>query len=227
MRIPQATGGKGSLRWMQLLTAAPTKPLDRAIGEALALPPDVSFSWRSPLLADEYAEYRDRSFLRRLGLAHLEADLATFWPDKGPQWDGLALTTDGKVVLVEAKAHIAELVSSCAAGATSRRTINSALEDAKRHFGASVTADWATGFYQYANRLAHLYFLRQRGVDAHVVFVYFTNDREMKGPLSQAEWRPVLDHCYRALGLARDRAIPGVHSVFIDLVGLGVVSPAG
>ena len=44
------------------------------------------------------------------------------------------------------------------------------------------TTDWTKCFYQYANRLAHLYFLKElNGIDAALVFVYFTGDTTING----------------------------------------------
>ena len=62
--------------------------------------------WRSPVSADAYAEYYDEEFLDRLGLSELKSPLEKFWPKSGPRWDGLARTSSGKILLVEAKAYI-------------------------------------------------------------------------------------------------------------------------
>jgi hypothetical protein len=214
MRVKQRSDSKGSLKWMQSLVA--TGGLDAAIAEELQLPPSDTIQWRSPLAPDDYAEYRDESFLRLLGLERLDAELASFWPKQGPQWDGLAQTSDGKVLLIEAKAHIPELVSTCAAGIESRVLIEQSLEKAKRHYGAREAADWTTGFYQYANRLAHLQFLTEHGVDAHLIFVYFLNDPDM-GRASLAEWAKALDDCHDRLGLVREHSIPRVHSIYANV----------
>jgi hypothetical protein len=69
---------------------------------------------------------------------------------------------------------------------------------------------------QYANRLAHLQFLRDRRVDAHLVFVYFLDDAEMHGGASQAQWDEAIAACHRALGLSDGKA-EGVHSVFVSV----------
>jgi hypothetical protein len=222
MRVPQKRGLKGSLRWMQALGAAGS-PLEESIRDALELRADVSIDWRSPLPKDSYAEYRDQKFLKQLGLERLGSQLAAFWPDQGPQWDGLAVTSKDQVILIEAKSHLGELVSHCAASAASRITIENSLSSAKQHFGARTESDWTAGFYQYANRLAHLWFLRKHGVDAHLIFAYFLNDRDMRGPTNVAEWNGVLTECYERLGL-RNRLIPGVHNVFLD-VGAVATTP--
>jgi hypothetical protein len=214
MRVKQRSDGKGSLKWMQSLVA--TGGIDIAFVEELHLQPGVTIDWRSPLASDDFAEYRDESFLRLIGHESLAPHLRRFWPQQGPQWDGLAVSSDGKVILVEAKAHVGELVSSCTAGQDSLELINQSLQEAKVHYGAHPAADWTTGFYQYANRLAHLKFLLDNGVDAHLVFIYFLNAWDM-GRTSLAEWANVLDDCYDRLGLARERKDPHIHSLYVNV----------
>lgn len=175
-------------------------------------------TWKSPREVDDWAEYRDEGFLRVLGLEALEAELQRFWPRRGPQWDGLA-TVPGGVLLVEAKAHLAELKSSCGAGEGSEAKIRATLDRTKRWAGAPLEADWMNGFYQYANRLAHLRFLRERGVDAHLVFLYFVGDADMpRSPSTESEWREALQPTYAHLGL---QTLPdGVASVFLPVSSL-------
>ena len=216
MRVPQPIGEKGSLKWIQRMLAQSPSPLDAALRSELNLSADVAIDWRSPRAEDDHAEYRDGKFLDVLGLAPLKGDLKAFWPSKGPQWDALGVASDGKVILVEAKAHASEMTSTCGAGTKSREVIERALEAAKARYGANSEADWSVGYYQYANRLAHLQFLRERGVDAHLVFVYFLNDRDMRGPASAIAWGDAIDECHSALGLPHGQLIEGLHSLFID-----------
>ncbi|MDP9202384.1 MAG: hypothetical protein M3P26_10705 [Gemmatimonadota bacterium] len=181
----------------------------------LDLPPSVTIDWRSPREDDEYAEYRDADFLSVVGLDRLRPDLQAFWPDRGPQWDALGVASDGKVVLVEAKAHAREMASTCAAGSGSLELIVRALDAAKRHYSAPADRDWLRGYYQYANRLAHLQFLRDRNVDAHLVFVYFLGDTDMRGPDSKEAWAGAIDDCHTALGIAGERPQSVIHDVFV------------
>jgi hypothetical protein len=136
---------------------------------------------------DDYAEYRDRAFIERLGVTLEQTPLNAFWPRGGPVWDGLARTDRGQVVLVEAKAHIPEGVTS-PMGAKSPQSvemIQSSLAETKAYLRSNTPADWTQIFYQYANRLAHLYFLRVKNdVDAYLLMLYFYNDSEMGGPTS-------------------------------------------
>ncbi len=214
MRVKQAIGERGSLRWIQTLVDAHRPIADAALRDALELVPEITVDWRSPLRIDAYAEYRDSDFLERVGLGDLRSTLGAFWPRGGPQWDALARLSDGRIILVEAKAHTKELRSHCTASPASRQTIEAALALARRHFGAPDSADWTRDYYQYANRLAHLYFLRTHGVDAQLVFFYFLNDTDMEGPTSTAEWTVALADVHRTLGIAGP--IANVHECFVD-----------
>jgi hypothetical protein len=214
MRVKQPAGTKGSLKWVQTLVA--TGRADDGFREALGLAAEVSIDWRSPRAEDDFAEYRDAAFLRLVGLERLAEELRRFWPERGPQWDALAVSSDGRVLLIEAKAHVAEMVSSCGAGAVSRERIEQTLNECKRRVGARAESDWGVSYYQYANRLAHLQFLRDQGIRAELVFVYFVGDPDM-GSTTLAEWAAGIDACYDHLGFDADSAIPGVHRLFVNV----------
>lgn len=134
--------------------------------------------WTSPIEQDEFAEYRDNDFLSKVGLAPNEIKLNDFWPPRGPQWDALAKTKSGQVILVEAKANIPEIVSpGTGAGITSKRIIDKSLNDTKAFLGLTNDIDWSGKFYQYTNRLAHLYFLRVKcNKPTFLVNIYFIGD---------------------------------------------------
>lgn len=215
MRIIQPAGTRGSLKWMQGLASRHAHLLDEAIRVAGGLQPGESIRWVSPCEADAWAEYRDAAFLARVGQQHLAEALARFWPRGGPQWDALGVGDRGTILLVEAKAHLSELASTCQASPASRERIAASLELAKAALGASSRSNWLEGFYQYANRLAHLHFFQSHGIPAKLVFVYFTNDAQMNGPASEAEWKAGLAHVYRHLGLPTS-GVPDVINVFID-----------
>lgn len=212
MRIPQPIGTRGSLRWLQL--AVNRRP-DLFRGDL----PGVR--WLSPLAADDFAEYRDGSFLKLLGLGELAPQLKAFWPARGPQWDALGLV-GGAPVLVEAKAHLDEFFSpATAALRPSRERIAAALGETRAALGAKGGADWSDRFYQFTNRLAHLHFLRREGVPALLVFVNFLNDGDMRGPAESAEWDGAFRTAGYALGLPRRHALtPFIRHVFIDVTEL-------
>ena len=98
---------------------------------------------------DNYAEHSDEVFLTQVGVEPAAKQLSEFWPKRGPHWDALATLPDGGVILVEAKAHVDEMLSPPSqASPNSLTKIKKALNQTKR-------------FYQHANRLAFLYFLRE------------------------------------------------------------------
>lgn len=164
-------------------------------------------SWLSPTTGDEYAEYYDDEFLTRLGLFDLKVPLRDFWPRSGPRWDRLARTQSGKVILVEAKAYPEEAVDfTSQAGETSLARIRKALEAAQRDFAASQSANWEATFYQYANRLAHLYYLHGlNGLDAYLLFVCLADAPDVPKPCSEAAWHGALRVIEKCLGLGSHR----------------------
>ena len=176
--------------------------LNNQLRTKLGMSEDEDLPWRSPLKDDEYAEYRDEAFLERLGVKLELYPLKDFWPKMGPQWDGLGKSSQGKLFLVEAKSHIPELISTFKG--TRKASIDkicSSLEETKKRFGVKADYDWSNPFYQYANRLAHVYLLRKNKLDAWLVNVYFVNDAEMTGPETADEWKGAIRLMHRCLGI--------------------------
>lgn len=177
----------------------------------------------SPLEDDEFAEYRDQDFLNRLGVVLPQRNLETFWPNRGPQWDALGLTESGTVLLVEAKANIPEVVSSgTEATRKSRDMIVRSIGEVQEYLGVDPSISWTGKLYQYANRMAHLYLLRElNGLDARMVFVYFNGDDDVNGPETTAEWKSALAIVKGVLGIDhRHRLSKYVSDVFIDVSDL-------
>lgn len=85
---------------------------------------------------------------------------------------------------MEAKAHLNELYSP-ATGASAESTlvtIRSSLGVAQRALCPGVECDWSKQFYQYANRIAHGYFLNDlNGIPTKLVFLYFIGDCFISG----------------------------------------------
>lgn len=171
---------------------------------------DAEFDWRSPRADDKYAEYWDARFLQRLGLDdHTEA-LAEFWPARGgPHWDALALVRFpdepvGGVLLAEGKSYPAEMLKGSPAKATdpqSIRAIENALAWTQGVLGVQLdTRTWTGALYQNANRLAHVCWLRSRGIRAWLVHLLYTNDPH--NPTTVAEWTEALREANAALGLS-------------------------
>ncbi|WP_281995679.1 hypothetical protein [Ruegeria faecimaris] len=193
MRVIQPKGIKGSLKWIQ--DAVRRSP-------NLLQPQELpTIDWVSPLEEDDYAEYRDGAFLDRLRIGHLTASLKDFWPQRGPQWDALGLTSNGPV-LVEAKAHVREFFSPPSqAGLRSLEQIERAFEIVRADLGVRQAMNWTELYYQYANRLAFLWWLREHGIDAKLLFVSFLNDADMAGPKYAETWEAAFAAANYALGL--------------------------
>jgi hypothetical protein len=177
--------------------------------------------WKAPLEASGFAEPRDRAFLEAIGCGDLAASLKKFWPARGPVWDALAVDERGSgraVVLVESKSHPNEIYGSgCKAGETSRPRIEAAVRAVQRRLGlAENPSRWLdplrpnepghSAVYQSANRYAHLYWLRDQGVDACLVHVLFIEDPTYGGT-TRKEWEEALPRVEDDLGL-RGRADP-------------------
>ena len=225
---PQSPGAKGSLKHIQRLVNDVPGLLENEIKQLLPNAKLEPIQWVSPLACDNYAEYRDDDFLRVLGLSGHAPELARFWPRFGPQWDALGRAgyageydEPKQVFLIEAKAHVREIVSPpCkAASQKSASLIRNSLAETKDYMRSASEADWAGYFYQYTNRLAHLYFLRERlHVDAYLAFTYFVGDEAMHGPRSRGEWESALTVMRRYLGIdKKHRLSKYMLDVFVDV----------
>jgi hypothetical protein len=209
----------GSQRWLQIAAHRRPELLRAALRRAGALGPREAIEWKSPTEVNKWREYRDGAALSQCGIGpNLKAPLSSFWPARGPVWDALGVTSEGLPVLVEAKAHIAEAASpGTKATPDSLVRINRSLEAARRYYAPRARAGWSGHFYQYANRLAHLYFLRKlNGIPARLVFLYFVNADDVKGPTSEAEWRGAVRLIHAVLGLPAHLENRGVYEAFVD-----------
>ena len=138
-------------------------------------------------------------------------------------WDGLARTSGRRRLLIEAKANIPEFDSSpTGASEESLRKIEGALEETRQSLGITSKTDWTKCFYQYANRLAHLYFLKEvNKVNATLVFVYFVGDTTVRGrePVSKEGWEAAIALATHHLGIGTNSPSirDNVADVFIDI----------
>jgi hypothetical protein len=205
MRAPQKETTRGSQKWLQVLINGKQDLLGREIATRCPDLRGCRIEWRSPLKNDEYAEYRDTCFVECIGLGEHAKDLREFWPSRGPQWDGLGRAEDGKrtvYLLVEAKANIREIFSSCAARSPeSLHTIDRSLREAQRWLKAKPHFEWTAGFYQYANRLAHLFFLREKvRVPAYLINIHFVGDKTLT-PTDANAWEAALELQKHLMGI--------------------------
>jgi hypothetical protein len=220
MKVPQRKEKpKGSQKWLQEIINDCPDFLDKIIQQKIISLSGQEICWVSPLKSDQYAEYRDTGFLKQIGLVELAEKLSKFWPKMGPQWDALGKTTDGKAYfLIEAKANVHELVSFCGAkDKKSLKTISESLNETQRWLNCRGSCiDWKFGFYQYANRLAHLYFLREKtDIEAYLIFLYFVNDFSHISTSHEA-WNVALNLQKKLMGLPGESLKGKVIELFLD-----------
>jgi len=209
----------GSQRWLQVAVNRCAQRIDGPICDALGIS-RRPLAWRSPLQGKGFREYRDMAALRQLGVTRLPVEpLSAFWPPRGPVWDGLATAGTEHLILVEAKANIPEAASpSSKASPDSLKIIRRSLRLVQQAIAPKSEHDWSGVFYQYANRLAHLYLLREiNGFPAELVFVYFINAVDVGGPATGTEWNAVTALTHAALGIGRHPMLQHVHHVVVDV----------
>ena len=219
-RTPQGFIEKGSQRLLQLAVNEYPELLRARITQQLQSTISA-VEWFSPLECDEYAEYSDQDFIDRLGVKLRKNPLDDFWPKRGgPQWDGLATTVKGQILLVEAKARINETKGSpsCAKSPKSIAKIDSSLKKTQKFLGANPSVNWANStYYQYANRLAHLYFLAVLNeIDAYLLMIYFYHSANGNSPDSQDKWKVAIREQYSKMGL------PQIHRLSDRIVNLHI-----
>lgn len=216
-KYKQKGNSKGSQKLIQILV----NDYEQVFNSKLSGFINERISWVSPLKTDKYAEYRDKDFLEMLNLAKLAHELLEFWPRNGPQWDALGKFGENGVLLVEAKANIPELASppSSAVNPISQQLITKSLNETKKYIGVKPDIDWTGTYYQYLNRLAHLYFLRVcHDIPAYLVMVYFIGDTTVDGPSSQKQWETAIEKMHKTLGIPENHPLgPYIIDMFIHV----------
>lgn len=162
--------------------------------------------WISPLAGRNYRLHRD-DLLTALGLERYQQRLDTFWPPNMPEWDGLSVmqVSNEAIFLVEAKAYLQETRTSMKAKRPeSVQMIRTSLKETQSFMQAVTPRDWTKPYYQVANRLAFLYFLRVVcNQPAYLAFVNFMDDRTVKYPASRDDWQRHFMDVYTHLGITR------------------------
>lgn len=202
-RLPQKHPSIGSLKWTQVIANERHEFINARIREACDLPAKTTIEWVSPVRADEYSEYRDQSFIDRLGIRLRERPLNAFWPSRGPQWDALARSNRGEIFLVESKSQVTELVSPAHnTSSHAKAIIGSSLKETQAFLGVNTNVDWSGPLCEYANRLAHLYLLRTLNrIPAFLLVFYFFGDSEIAGPETAEDWKSPIKVVKGMLGL--------------------------
>lgn len=218
-RKPQRSDGHGSLKQLQTLVNNYSGVINNLLKVHINFSQNSEITWVSPLADDNYAEYTDDDFIRRLGLVPEEIKLNDFWPRRGANWDALATTNNDEIILVEAKANIPEMVSSpSGAGEASMEIIVASLNKTKEYLNIKNDVDWTGKFYQYTNRIAHLYFLRvQKKKKAFLVNIYFVGDESVDGPKNTDEWKGAIKVMNHYLGISSHKLKKYMADIFIDV----------
>ena len=218
-RYPQPSNGHGSLRDIQILVNEHPFSFSKAIIKKLNVKSN-DIEWVSPLKEDKYAEYRDDGFIERLGINSLKVNLDKFWPKNGPQWDALGKGDKRGVFLIEAKANIPEMVTQGleARNSKSVQRIKKSLAATKSYLEIKNKTDWSGTFYQYTNRLAHLYYLRiLNRIPAYLVFVYFIGDESVSGPKTIEEWKAAITVMKKYLGVGKRKLSKYIAEIYIQV----------
>jgi hypothetical protein len=149
------------------------------------------------------------------------------WPTQGEghNWDAIGqISRKGLLewLLVEAKANVKELGSSCGAkDEESLKLIRRTLDDTKRGLGVPNVCDWTKRYYQYCNRLAALQCVNSAGSAARLLFVYFygdAGDERRTCPASASDWAPALADLDAHVALPADHSLRDrMHKLFIDV----------
>lgn len=226
---PSSFAPKGSRRWLQVAVELAPGLLEASFRQAGVLGPTETLRWRSPVAATRYEEYRDTAVLKLLGIDALpHRSLTDFWPYGGPVWDALGVTSSGTKILLEAKAHIAEAASNgTAASAATRDRIDSTLAEVRKHYAPRAKVPWTGSLYQYANRLAFLYFFsRLNTIPTKLVFLDFLHATDVKGPTTEEEWKGATELIHALLGLPSDLTRHGVFHAYVDVRPLKALAEA-
>ncbi|MCX6641299.1 MAG: hypothetical protein NTW14_12620 [bacterium] len=199
---------------------------------------DVPFD---PKNRQKDGEWKSVDFLQDAG----GDDWKRYWPDRTPgkpnrtgmpSWDAVVQMNVGNKaewLLVEAKAHIAELANpraKCGAGGNSRKKIEKALQKTyekltgdDRMPWADVAQNWLGIHYQKANRLACQYFLNEiKKESTRLLYIYFVGDSFKDSPKNPTGWHDAINRQYEALGL-RSGHVLKTHELFLNV--LQVESP--
>lgn len=184
-------GTKGSKFWMQeVVNTEMQKELNGSIGEELI--------WLSPLkgVNSDYLEYelRQKSICYEIGITEEQRKrIFSFWPNRQPQWDGIALSKDKKTLyLVEAKAHLSEMRSKISAGEESKIVIEKSMGEVfDKYYGNGKFECWKDIYYQIGNRLTFLNKLNEisaeTGLKVKLVLLNFVGDSTYKSTTKE-QW---------------------------------------
>ena len=183
-----------------------------------------SLYWFSPKSEDNFKEYQLNHPLicLYLGIRKDKRKMFNFWPDRQPQWDGLAIGRSGTLYLFEAKSHLSETNSSCQSSSEHNRVLiyNSIREIAKNIYDIKdeklIEEYWINNNYQIANRLTFLHKMKESASyvanydKVKLVLLNFVNDYSLqecgKYVTEAREWTEHYDNIFSQMGINRTKA---------------------
>jgi hypothetical protein len=149
------------------------------------------------------------------------------WPHRGTPitWDAVGSVKIGDTwewLLIEAKAHVDELSSSCGAREThGKPLIRKALARVKEALGVDDSRDWLEGYYQHCNRIAVLHHLVTQDAPAHMLWIYFTGDwgnGRRSCPVDELGWNEALRQQGEEVGLPEGHVLSSrLHTLFMPV----------
>lgn len=182
---------------------------------------DVPFDSTSPT---KDREWKSLDFLKQQPAKTL-SEWKEWWPISRGIHNGDAV---GRVnyganwewLLVEAKANVEEIRSSCGAvGGLAK--IEGAMNGVKAALNVAGNRDWLNGDYQFCNRVAVLHFLNKHEEPSHLLFLYFFGDRSGEGrtcPKLKDDWEAALAEQTCHVGLGGEHSLSGdIHSLFLPV----------
>ena len=184
-------------------------------------------------------EYFALGFLKHFGLDPYEENQKyyKYWPkpkvsgyqnveiSKGQQhWDAVGKTDDGRIVLLEAKAHINELQSTTKATAGLIK-IEEAFKLTREGIGVEECSSWTSEYYQFANHIFTCWYLNKvRNIPAVLVNVFFVGDIRPDNyfcPQTITEWERAINLEYKHLGISEEMPFikETVRTCYINVAG--------
>lgn len=159
------------------------------------------------------AEYTALNFVRCIGLDPLieNQKYSEYWPMTGTlqSWDLVGRTNDGRIVTVEAKAHLQELKSDCKAKGKGLEIIEASLMKVRSDLGIEQSGVWTREYYQMANRVFTCWYLNKiRGIPTIHVNLYFVGDQRPDSyvcPRAIRDWKDAVSDAHEYLGLSDEQ----------------------
>ena len=204
---------KGSKRMMQIAVSQSCRPIiNSALGDKL--------TWLSPIEKNSFKEFQlnNKFILKSLGISPKNKGVFSFWPNRQPQWDGLALGEDDTLYLFEAKSHLKETNAKCKSSSEQNKKLilNSIRETARKVYDVKddklIEKYWLNKYYQLGNRLIFLQKMKDVSTVAanyksvKLVLLNFVNDYTIKDKVTDAtKWDEHFAKIFQEMGISREK----------------------